>query len=139
MLPLTTNQQPSPMRTLSPPLQILSTTVQSSYRLHQHFPWHGTSFPRSTIHIHVNVARHPSHSSLPPLAQAFSRVRAEVAFQSTASVVPSGVWKEEVGEGGREGCGGGRRPSELWNIFCRGNNLNQETCLTFLDSCPGVC
>ena len=73
----------------------------------KHFPWHGTSFQRSTsppatfhvamtsfaftrstIHIHVNVARHPSHSSRPPLTQAFSHVRAEVAFQSTASVVP---------------------------------------------------
>ena len=60
--------QPSPMRTLSLPLQILSTTVQSNYRLHQNFPWHGASFPRSTIHIHVNVARNPSHSSNPPLA-----------------------------------------------------------------------
>ena len=36
----------------------------------------------------LNVARHPSHFSRPPLAQAFSHVRAEVAFQSTASVVP---------------------------------------------------
>ena len=44
--------QPSPMRTLSPPLLILSTTEQSSYRLRRNFPWHGTSFPRSTIHIH---------------------------------------------------------------------------------------
>ena len=50
--------QPSPMRTLSPPLQILSTTVQSSY----YFPWHGTSFPRSTIHIHVKITRHPVFS-----------------------------------------------------------------------------
>ena len=47
------------MRTLSPPLQVLSTTVQSSCRLHWHFPWHGTSLPRSTIHIHVKVTRHP--------------------------------------------------------------------------------
>ena len=74
--------QPSPMRTFSPPLETVSTTVHSCHRLHQRFPRHGTSFPRSTIHIHVNVAGHPSHSSPPPLAQAFSHVRAEVAFQS---------------------------------------------------------
>ena len=52
---------------------------QSSYRLQRYFPWHGTSFPRSTIH--VSVARQPSHSSRPLFAQG-------VAFQSTASVVP---------------------------------------------------
>ena len=69
--------QPSPVRSLSPPL---SATVQTSCLLHQHFPWHGTSFPRSTIHTHVNVARHPSHSSRPPHAQAFAHVLAEVAF-----------------------------------------------------------
>ena len=51
--------QPSPRRALSPPLQILSTTVQSSNRLHWHFSWHGTSFTRSMIHIHVRVTRHP--------------------------------------------------------------------------------
>ena len=49
---------------------------------------HGTSFTRSTIHIHVNVAKHPSSTSRPPLAQDFSHVPADVAFQSTASVEP---------------------------------------------------
>ena len=63
--------QPSPMRTLSPTHQILSTTVQSSKRLRRYFPRHGTSFPGSTLHIHVNVARLPSLSSRAPLAQAW--------------------------------------------------------------------
>ena len=73
-------------RTLSPPLQIVFTTVQSSYRVHWHFPWHGNSFTRSTMYFHVNVALRPLHSSRRPLAQAFSRVRAEVAFQSKSAV-----------------------------------------------------